>query len=261
LIESDEDRPRSRRRATFPITASPPHCSLDEDISILKTQGTSSSASVRGRDEYDRLQSTLRADRPRPWAWRCYQYCSASACSCKRPDWANIRSIPSRRRCQVHSQPPDRANSPLADITHSSISDSTATVAPPIFYSEARDVTRTEFAAVDTHLRHTDVLHEAVVLQKRRAIARFLFIDGLLQPRPADRACFSHRGWGGGGGGGRYEDWESACCPRRALAVPCRIGAPLLPYRVHRAPGGWQCAFRSSSDGNGHVYPATTWAR
>jgi tryptophan halogenase len=137
-------------------------------------------------------------------------------------------------------------NSPLADIVHAFHFDAGLYARYLRQYSEARGVRRIEGKVADVLTRASDGHVDALRMANGDLIGGELFIDcsgfrGLL----IEEAL--HTG---------FEDWSHWLPCDRAWAVPCELGADLLPYtRASARPAGWQWRIGlQHRTGNGHVY-------
>jgi tryptophan halogenase len=137
-------------------------------------------------------------------------------------------------------------NSPLADIVHAFHFDAGLYARYLRQYAEARGVRRIEGKVADVLTRASDGHVDALRMANGDVIGGELFIDcsgfrGLL----IEEAL--HTG---------FEDWSHWLPCDRAWAVPCELGADLLPYtRASARPAGWQWRIGlQHRTGNGHVY-------
>jgi tryptophan halogenase len=137
-------------------------------------------------------------------------------------------------------------NSPLADIVHAFHFDAGLYARYLRQYAEARGVRRIEGKVADVLTRASDGHIDALRMANGDVIGGELFIDcsgfrGLL----IEEAL--HTG---------FEDWSHWLPCDRAWAVPCELGADLLPYtRASARPAGWQWRIGlQHRTGNGHVY-------
>jgi tryptophan halogenase len=137
-------------------------------------------------------------------------------------------------------------NSPLADIVNAFHIDAGLYARYLRKYSEAHGVQRTEGKVVEVRLRQGDGHVESVVMENGEHIAGELFLDC-----SGFRALLIEGALKTG-----FEDWTHWLPCDRAWAVPCELGADLLPYtRATARPAGWQWRIGlQHRTGNGHVF-------
>ncbi|WP_036169775.1 tryptophan halogenase family protein [Massilia sp. 9096] len=146
--------------------------------------------------------------------------------------------------------PPERGNSPLADIVYAFHLDAGLYARYLRTYAEARGVVRTEGKVVQVRQRSMDGFVEALVMENGDEIKGDLFLDcsgfrGLLIEETLKTG---------------FEDWSHWLPCDRAWAVPCELAAglkdELLPYtRAQARPAGWQWRIGlQHRTGNGHVF-------
>ena len=141
---------------------------------------------------------------------------------------------------------PEMANSPLADIVYAFHLDAGLYARYLRKYAETHGVVRTEGKIVQVRQRAQDGFIESVALENGTVIEGDLFLDcsgfrGLLIEQSLNTG---------------FEDWSHWLPCDRAWAVPCELGADLLPYtRATARPAGWQWRIGlQHRTGNGHVF-------
>ncbi len=140
----------------------------------------------------------------------------------------------------------DMPGSPVADISHAFHFDAGLYARYLRGYAEQRGVRRTEGKVARVSQREPDGHIDAVVMESGERIEGDFFIDcsGM-------RALLIEQTLKAG-----FEDWSHWLPVNRALAVPCKSAAPLLPMTrstAHSAGWQWRIPLQHRT-GNGHIY-------